>query len=53
MLSSSFLVQVTEYTAMLLKNTFKIEERGLVFVKGKGQLKTFYLGEELRGAIRM
>lgn len=40
--------QVTEDTAELLKNTFKVEERGLVYVKGKGELRTFFVGEEWR-----
>ena len=44
-----FPCQVTEDTANLMKNTFRIEERGLVFVKGKGELKTFFVGDEWRG----
>lgn len=46
-------LQVTEDTANLLRSTFKVVERGLVPVKGKGVLKTYFLGEELRGGIRI
>ena len=46
-------LQITENTANILRSAFKVEERGLVEVKGKGKLKTYFLGEELRGGIRI
>ena len=46
-------LQVTEDTANILRSTFKVVERGLVEVKGKGKLMTYFLGDELRGGIRI
>ena len=46
-------LQITEDTANILRSAFKVEERGLVEVKGKGRLKTYFLGDELRGGIRI
>jgi class 3 adenylate cyclase len=36
-------IQVTEGCALLLKRTHKLEERGVIEVKGKGPVKTFWL----------
>lgn len=37
-------IQVTEETCLILKNfNYTFEQRGLVAVKGKGQLMTYYL----------
>ena len=37
-------IQVTEETMLLLKKyNYEFEARGIVFVKGKGELNTFYL----------
>lgn len=40
-------IQVSETTYDLLKNQYKFEERGLIEVKGKGQIKTFILESKL------
>lgn len=40
-------IQVTENTAnVLMNNGFSVEERGMIQVKGKGQLKTFFLSSD-------
>jgi hypothetical protein len=40
------MIQVTEETSAILRNFgYQFEQRGLVFVKGKGQLLTYYLIE--------
>lgn len=36
-------IQLSEQTAAALNNEFQIKERGMVKVKGKGELKTFWL----------
>lgn len=36
-------IQITESTAQLITNSFSIEERGFMDIKGKGQMKTFWL----------
>lgn len=36
-------IQVSEDTYHLLKNKYKLEERGVIEVKGKGSIKTFFL----------
>jgi len=36
-------IQVSEITYYLIKDKFKLEERGLVELKGKGEFKTYYL----------
>ena len=36
-------IQLSESTAALLGDTFETEERGLIEVKGKGEMKTFWL----------
>jgi len=36
-------IQITESTAQLIANSFSIEERGFMDIKGKGQMKTFWL----------
>ena len=36
-------IQITESTAKLITNSFSIEERGFMDIKGKGQMKTFWL----------
>jgi hypothetical protein len=41
-----FMMQVTEETSAILRHFgYQFEQRGLVFVKGKGQLLTYYLIE--------
>ena len=42
-LSPAGRVQVSERTARLLADSFELEARGTINVKGKGQLKTFFL----------
>lgn len=40
------MTQVTEETSAILRHFgYQFEQRGLVFVKGKGQLLTYYLIE--------
>lgn len=36
-------IQITESTAQLIANSFSVEERGFMDIKGKGQMKTFWL----------
>ena len=36
-------IQISEATAKLIGQRFKIEERGLISVKGKGRLRTFFV----------
>jgi hypothetical protein len=36
-------IQVTEETAMLLEGSFRLVERGVVEVKVKGPMRTFWL----------
>lgn len=46
--------QVTEDTAQVLRdNGFQLEERGKVFVKGKGELTTYFLEGTVKGRIRI
>ena len=40
-------IQVTETVALRLRDRFLFEERGMIEVKGKGSLKTFFLVEKL------
>jgi class 3 adenylate cyclase len=40
-------IQVTEETARLLEGKFRLEERGVVEVKGKGPMRTFWLLAEV------
>ena len=40
-------IQVSETTYYLIKDKFKFEERGLVKLKGKGKLKTYFLIDTL------
>jgi len=36
-------LQATEYTASLLEGHFALEDRGLISVKGRGQMRTFFV----------
>jgi adenylate cyclase len=36
-------IQLSEQTAAMLDDDFEIEERGMVEIKGKGLMKTFWL----------
>ncbi len=36
-------IQVTEATYQKLKNQFEFEERGIITVKGKGKMSTYFL----------
>ncbi|KAI9204152.1 adenylate and guanylate cyclase catalytic domain-containing protein [Polychytrium aggregatum] len=42
-------IQVTEKVARLIESDFQLQERGLVYVKGKGEMKTFFV-EGRKGA---
>jgi adenylate cyclase len=41
-------IQISEATYQLVKGTFVCEPRGLVEVKGKGMMLTYFLGQRLR-----
>jgi class 3 adenylate cyclase len=41
-------IQVSDSTALLLKRTHILEERGEVEVKGKGKIKTFWLVDRIQ-----
>ncbi len=41
-------IQVTESTYNVLKDSYLFEERGLVDIKGKGKLKTYYLCHDIK-----
>ena len=41
-------IQVTETTYDILKNKFNFEERGIIDVKGKGKMRTYFLREEMK-----
>jgi class 3 adenylate cyclase len=43
MVGSPNTIQVSEATYQHLKDTFKLEERGVIPVKGKGNMRVFYL----------
>ena len=43
-------IQVTRSTYEYLKDNFKLESRGLVQVKGKGEIETWILQAELHVA---
>lgn len=43
-------IQLSEDAAVLLRHDFKIQERGLVEVKGKGSMKTYWLLKKKRRA---
>ena len=36
-------IQISEQTAAMLDDDFEIKERGMVEIKGKGLMKTFWL----------
>ncbi|MFB2837138.1 adenylate/guanylate cyclase domain-containing protein [Floridanema evergladense] len=40
-------IQVTEFTYKLLANKFVFQERGTIAIKGKGEMKTYFLVEKL------
>ncbi|MEM9220157.1 MAG: adenylate/guanylate cyclase domain-containing protein [Cyanobacteria bacterium P01_F01_bin.150] len=40
-------IQVTEATQRYLQEHFSLEERGIITVKGKGDMKTFWLGDRV------
>jgi len=40
-------IQVTETTYDILKDKFNFEERGIIEVKGKGKMRTYFLREEI------
>ena len=47
-----FTSQVTEQTGAILRDAgFELEERGKVFVKGKGEMTTFYVVGTDKGRI--
>lgn len=39
-------IQVSEATYMALKDEFRFEERGVIEVKGKGPMRTYFLEGE-------
>ena len=41
---------MTEFTALELEDKFEFEYRGTVFVKGKGDMKTYLLVHKREGA---
>ena len=48
-----FSSQVTEQTGAILRDAgFELEERGKVFVKGKGEMTTFYVVGTDKGRIQ-
>ncbi len=46
-------IQVTQETYELLKDKFLFEERGLIEIKGKGQMKTYFLKARQPHAVQM
>lgn len=47
-------IQVSQETArVLMDNNFDLKERGKIFVKGKGEMTTYFLEGEVRGGIRI
>ena len=47
-------VKVSQETArILMDHNFDLKERGKIFVKGKGEMTTYFLEGEVRGGIRL